>query len=337
MLHSPTESKSKMADNKAEINLSIHVDDEVWQKVMYWIDKSPVEISGLGKVVYDERSGIFRVIDAFLVDQENSGAETEMQDSAVAKLMYETHKQPGRLCWWWHSHVNMQAFWSGTDTATIDKLGGGGWVVATVLNKRREYRSAYLQASPNKMFIDNIPTFIGARQVADSLIRAWDGEYDKKVKEKKVSYEKENHESYAAWVAKNLERRSIAEKKFFPKSNTRKYGVDFGDETGDDDAQIRDRIRALLQSDKRESQKVAGFSINNETGAILASDDGPEDSGVEVATEQDVELLPYEEGVEHLSEKELEELFASSYEPDPSEDAEEMDALDLMRRNINKS
>ncbi len=327
--------------DKAESDISIHVDEAVWTKVMHWIDKSPVEVSGLGKVVFDEKTGIFRVIDAFLVQQENSGGDTEMKDTAVAKLMYETHKQPGRLCWWWHSHVNMNAFWSNTDTDTIKKLGGGGWVVATVLNKKREYRSAYMQAAPNRMFIDNLPTYIGARQIAEDLIRAWDNEYDSNVTEKK-SYFAGN---YQEWLKRQADNGLHAPKKTETQvsipsiGDGRKYGVDFKDE-GADDEEIKASLRRFylnLERDVSKSEGVEvqadgdggeadvsfGLGIDDETGAIsgISSDDAPEQT-----EELGYETLPYEEA-----------SSPDEVSVDPRQgDAEELDALDLMNQNIER-
>ena len=171
------ESEQEPADDK-EFGLRVEIDDKVYKKVMHWIDKAPGEVSGLGKVVHDAQTNIIRVVDAILLPQKNTGSTTEIEASDVAKAMFLTKDSPGTLRWWWHSHVNMNVFWSGTDVATIKQLGGGGWFLSTVLNKKREMKSAYCQVAPVRMIVDDLSTHV--MEVLDSnLIEKWNQEYEK--------------------------------------------------------------------------------------------------------------------------------------------------------------
>lgn len=157
---------------------------DVYAKMMFWVDKAPGEVSGLGKI---ELSGNqFLVTHVMLLAQENTGASTDIDGKAVAKAMFETKDMPGTLNFWWHSHANMNVFWSGTDLATIRQLGGQGWFISTVVNKRREKRSAYFQGENNGMpelFVDNIDTDV--RPILDEgAEEAWEAEYRAKCKAK---------------------------------------------------------------------------------------------------------------------------------------------------------
>ncbi len=135
------------------------IDFKVYQKIMHWVNKAQGEVSGLGKVIIDK--GDYRVVDAILVEQQNTGASTELEPASVAKAMYEMRETPGHLNFWWHSHVNMAVFWSGTDIDTIREIGQHGFVVATVFNKKNETRSAlYVKAGEiiPEIFLDNLKT-----------------------------------------------------------------------------------------------------------------------------------------------------------------------------------
>lgn len=181
-----TATKETEASNKElDFGLKIVIDNMVYQKVMYWVHKSSDEVSGLGNVIYEPETNTIRVIDAIMLPQTNTGGSTDIDADAVAKAMFLMHKNkvPGQLKWWWHSHVNMGVFWSGTDVATIKQLGGGGWFSATVFNKRAEMLSAFCQKDPVRLMAPKIETFI-AHPANTELIAKWDEEYTKNVKEK---------------------------------------------------------------------------------------------------------------------------------------------------------
>ena len=176
-------------------DIAFKIDNEVYDKVMHWVDKAVGEISGFGKVELID--GVFYVTSAILLKQENTSASTEIDAGAVAKAMYEMKDEPGHLNWWWHSHVNMPVFWSGTDMDTIQELGEHGWICATVFNKKEEMRSAYYQKGDDflpKVFIDNVPT--GRQSLLDiASMEEWDREFDEKVTVKVTTYPK-NYGSY---------------------------------------------------------------------------------------------------------------------------------------------
>lgn len=171
-------------------NIKVEIDREVYEKIMHWIDKAPGEVSGLGKV--ELQDGVFMVTSAILLEQENTSVTTDIDGAAVAKAMYELKDEPGKLNWWWHSHVNMDVFWSGTDVETIHELGKHGWFTATVLNKRRDMKSAYYQKGNGffpEVFVEHVNTSI-IYMAEDDKFAEWDAEYEKKVKEKKSEFPK---------------------------------------------------------------------------------------------------------------------------------------------------
>lgn len=164
--------------------IEVVIAPEVYQKVMYWVNKSRIEISGFGKVEFNGTQLL--VTQAYLLDQENTAASTDINADAMAKLMFESKDDAGHLNWWWHSHVNMDVFWSGTDRSTIRQVGEQGWCLATVFNKKNEMRSAYYQKGDGflpEVFIDELETDSRAI-VASDAVTAWEEEFKKKCKAK---------------------------------------------------------------------------------------------------------------------------------------------------------
>jgi hypothetical protein len=186
MLHDNSVVELRKESNKdpmedISFDMKIEIDEKVFEKIMYWIDKADFEVSGLGKIVVDREKNIIRVVDAVLIKQEGSSAATELDAASVGKAMFLLKDSPGDLRWWWHSHVNMGVFWSGTDQGTIKQLGSNGWFTATVFNKKREFLSAFVQSSPVRVVIADVATRVDKSIYVNE---AWDKEYAENVTEK---------------------------------------------------------------------------------------------------------------------------------------------------------
>lgn len=166
------------------------------KKIMYWVNKCDKEVSGFGLVEYDQTKKCFYVTDAFLIEQEVTSSTTDIDEKGFAKLLYQTAKNKGDLNFWWHSHVNMSVFWSGTDMDTIKKLGSNGWIAASVFNKKDEVRSAcaYMASSalnnnkPELVVQDDIQTFIEQPLIDADFKAHLDKEFEEKVKIFKPKY-----------------------------------------------------------------------------------------------------------------------------------------------------
>jgi hypothetical protein len=172
--------ESQQEDTQIQVKApDVHIAPEVYRKIMFWIDKAPGEVSGMGKVTYDASKNVFRVTEAYLLKQKNTGSSTELDATAICELLYDSRNSPGELRFWWHSHVNMPVFWSGTDHATIDELSRGGWILSTVFNKRREMLSSFCQVGPVKMFVNKLQTSIVV-DVSEDQEKSWGKEYDDK-------------------------------------------------------------------------------------------------------------------------------------------------------------
>lgn len=170
--------------------MKVKIDQEVYKKIMFWVNRaSTLEVSGLGMVKVE--GDTLRVTSAMLLPQTNQATHTEITAEAVAKAMYELRNEEGLLKFWWHSHVDMGVFWSGTDRETIEELGDQGWILATVFNKKRELRSAFYSkdgmttpCGNSSLFLDELETEIEG----ETFPAEWEAEYTKNVTTQSISY-----------------------------------------------------------------------------------------------------------------------------------------------------
>lgn len=161
--------------------MKVYILPEVHAEIMYYVRKSSIEISGLGRVEKDSE-GNMCVTKVYLLKQENAAASTDICEHAAAELLYEKREDKGDLNFWWHSHVDMGVFWSGTDMATIKQFGSKGYLLSTVFNKKGEHRTSYFQGSNGflpELFIDAIATeftYLPTKAQQDT----WEKEYEAK-------------------------------------------------------------------------------------------------------------------------------------------------------------
>ncbi len=163
----------------------IEIPFKIHEQIDFYVQKSTVEVSGLGKVIVTP-SG-YKVTEVILLTQENTATHTEINPAATTKAMFELRNSPGGLYFWWHSHVNMEVFWSGTDKATIEEIGQNGLCVAVVFNKKKEMRGAcYLKGSDLSpdLYFGDIPVSIVHDGASEETKAMWEKDFDEKCKTK---------------------------------------------------------------------------------------------------------------------------------------------------------
>jgi len=145
----------------------------VYKEIMFYVRESDVEISGLGTCAYDQATKTFKVGRIVLCEQENGPTETNLSPASIAKAMHELRNEPDTLRFWWHSHVNMGVFWSGTDQIAMRELSEHGWFMATVFNKKAEMKScASFPTTFGQMQLDDMATEI-EDTVDDTQAATW--------------------------------------------------------------------------------------------------------------------------------------------------------------------
>lgn len=126
-----------------EMKPKLIIDGPVYDEIMFYVNRSHFEVSGMGKVVQEE-GGIFRVVSQIMLPQKNMRTHTQVEPEDINKLLFEMGESPR---FWWHSHVKMGVFWSGEDHDTIKaNAGPNGWFINTVFNQDRQYRTAFYKA-----------------------------------------------------------------------------------------------------------------------------------------------------------------------------------------------
>lgn len=122
--------------------MRIQIPSKIYQEIMYIVQQVDTEVSGMGRVTFDKDTKTFVVQSHHLLDQEVGPAHTDLDSTAIAKAMSASRTIPGEFSFWYHSHVNMNAFMSGQDQATAKEQARHGYCVAVVFNKRGEYKTA---------------------------------------------------------------------------------------------------------------------------------------------------------------------------------------------------
>ena len=154
-----------------------YIEKKDWDKVISYAqaawDEHKSEIGGMMVVVKDEE-GDWSVQDPVIMKQRITAGNTHLDKEELAKYYTKTaikHKDHEfRFCWW-HSHHTMGAFWSGTDTNTIDEYSDGDFSFALVVNLKEEYKFRVSVWKPIESHEDVELTILNnERKVSKSII-----------------------------------------------------------------------------------------------------------------------------------------------------------------------
>lgn len=103
-----------------------------WKHLKAYVAEADGEISGLGRVVL--RNKKLLVTEVYLLPQTASLSETDLTQEGLVAFLSEVDK-PEEIKLWWHSHADMDVFWSATDEGTIAELSKT-WFTSLVANKK---------------------------------------------------------------------------------------------------------------------------------------------------------------------------------------------------------
>lgn len=173
-----------------DAGIRIQVEATAMQKLWLWTDIAKGEVSCLGLVdevvnADTKRITALVVTDFFLVKQNCSYDETDMDVAGVAQLITELESKgidSRKLRCWTHSHGSMSVFWSGQDESCISGLANGAWLLSLVVNKRRDAIMRLDQYHPSHMYLGDVVWEVKYPQV-DGLAEKCYSEFKSKVKE----------------------------------------------------------------------------------------------------------------------------------------------------------
>ncbi|MCB9368892.1 MAG: hypothetical protein H6507_07300 [Calditrichaeota bacterium] len=173
-----------------DAGIKIQVEATAIQKLWLWTDMAKGEVSCLGLVdevvnADTKRITALVVTDFFLVKQNCSYDETDMDIADVAKLITELESKgidSRKLRCWAHSHGSMSVFWSGQDETWISGLANGEWLLSLVVNKKRDAIMRLDQYHPSHIYLADVVWETKFPPV-DGLAEACYSEFKAKVQE----------------------------------------------------------------------------------------------------------------------------------------------------------
>lgn len=118
------------------------IDLESWQRIHEFTRQCNVEINGFGLVDYDPTTNVIKVSDVFITRQTGSMIGVDVDDRDLHRHLYALQEEGipiNRVNFQWHSHINMDVYFSDRDKANI-KRWAGDFLVSLVVNKRGEWR-----------------------------------------------------------------------------------------------------------------------------------------------------------------------------------------------------
>lgn len=142
-----------------EFNLKLELPIEVYKKIMAYAEIASGEIQGWADLEYNPDRRCFVAGEVYLIEQEGGAGhviiDEEVQSRFNLELAKKGKKQMPRL--WWHSHVEMQTFFSGTDEDTLSEYKNDTFFVGLVVNKFREMAcKAYVYTEETTTMLDAV-------------------------------------------------------------------------------------------------------------------------------------------------------------------------------------
>jgi proteasome lid subunit RPN8/RPN11 len=152
-----------------------------WDKIINYArarhDSEQDEIGGMAiiKLDKDDDDKKYIISDPVILKQETSGANCVLDKEALANYYVDMALKHGNNIQflWWHSHANMGAFWSGTDTNTMKEYKSGKWSAFLVVNIKEEYKFRIQVWEPQEMYIDTDLEILGqsSRKIPQSIVK----------------------------------------------------------------------------------------------------------------------------------------------------------------------
>src|SRR5687768_7029391 len=99
----------------------VEIMPSVLAKLQIYVEECSGEISGFGLMHMADSSLV--IDEVFIAGQRCSATSTEIAEEDLAEFLDELLTRgadPGQLHLYWHSHADMQVFWSSTDIHTIE-------------------------------------------------------------------------------------------------------------------------------------------------------------------------------------------------------------------------
>ena len=121
------------------------ISNKDWDKIINYArareEECGDEIGGMA-IAKQDKDGDWILSEPTILKQETTGGTCTLDKDELAQFYADKAAKHGINIQfvWWHSHAKMDAFWSGTDTATMKEYQAGNWSMFLVVNVREEYK-----------------------------------------------------------------------------------------------------------------------------------------------------------------------------------------------------
>lgn len=125
------------------------------------------------------------VEDIFILPQENNSSSTIINDSKeelILPIVEELATKGRKLGFWWHSHVDMSAFWSITDKENIDEWPYSDILISHVSNKKGEFKLRYDMLDPHRHTTEDVQIIVPLSKEVEEFCK-------KEIEEKVTEFE----------------------------------------------------------------------------------------------------------------------------------------------------
>ena len=150
--------------------MAFTIEKKDWNKIINYARarhaETKDEIGGMALVKPVPDTDDYRISHPVILKQVTSGGNCILDKDELANYYVDMALKHGNdiQFLWWHSHGNMEAFWSGTDTNTMTEYASGNWSVFLVVNIREEYKFRITCWEPQEMYIDTELEILGNNQ-----------------------------------------------------------------------------------------------------------------------------------------------------------------------------
>ena len=131
--------------------------DKILNYAHYAKEKFKSEIGGMC-VVLEDKDGDYELVDPVILKQTISGGQCVLDKDELAKYYTKTdmkyNNQKYTFCWW-HSHHTLGAFWSKTDTDTMEEASGSPISYSLVVSWDKEPYGHIFRVSYWKPIVDH--------------------------------------------------------------------------------------------------------------------------------------------------------------------------------------
>ena len=146
-----------------------YISKQSWNKIINYargrVEQTGDEVGGMAVILKDEDSD-YVIKEPVILKQETTGSTCTLDKEELANYYVEMAQKYGKDLnfLWWHSHAKMSAFWSGTDTNTMQEYNNGKWSAFLVVNVRQEHKFSVKYWDPVPSLVDDEINFLNEKE-----------------------------------------------------------------------------------------------------------------------------------------------------------------------------